>query len=72
VRALYDRYLEATRRELERIGFDGEDEPLVRLVFAALDGIVVQLLQGGSAQDADAAIAVLREMLAERLRSRGG
>jgi AcrR family transcriptional regulator len=69
VHALYDRYLEAARRELERIGL-GDDEPLVRLVFAALDGLVLQLLIYGRTQDTDQAIECLRELLAERLRSR--
>ena len=43
VQALYDRYLAATQRELERLGLAG-DRPLTRLVFAALDGLVLQML----------------------------
>ena len=66
VHALYDRYLDATRRELARIGL-GDDEPLVRLVFAALDGLVIQLLVFGRVDEADAAIARLHELLADRL-----
>ncbi len=66
VHALYDRYLDATRRELERIGLAG-DEALVRLVFAALDGLVIQLLVYGRVDEADAAIVRLHELLADRL-----
>jgi len=66
VHALYDRYLDATRRELDRIGLAG-DEPLVRLVFAALDGLVIQMLVYGRVDEADAAIARLHELLADRL-----
>jgi AcrR family transcriptional regulator len=70
VHALYDRYLDATRRDLERIGLGG-DEALARLVFAALDGLVLQLLIYGRTEDADAAIARLHELLADRLRPDG-
>ena len=66
VHALYDRYLDATRRELDRIGL-ADDEPLVRLVFAALDGLVIQMLVYGRVDEADAAIARLHELLADRL-----
>ena len=66
VHALYDRYLDATRRELARIGL-ADDEPLVRLVFAALDGLVIQMLVYGRVDEADAAIARLHELLADRL-----
>jgi AcrR family transcriptional regulator len=66
VHALYDRYLDATRRELERIGL-GDDAALARLVFAALDGLVLQMLIYGRTDDADAAIARLHELLAPRL-----
>jgi AcrR family transcriptional regulator len=66
VHALYDRYLDATRRELARIGL-ADDEPLVRLVFAALDGLVIQMLVYGRVEEADAAIARLHELLADRL-----
>jgi AcrR family transcriptional regulator len=63
VQALYDRYLAATERELERLGLGG-DPALARLVFAALDGLVLQLLIYGRVEDADAAIARLHELLA--------
>jgi AcrR family transcriptional regulator len=66
VHALYDRYLNATRRELARIGL-ADDEPLVRLVFAALDGLVIQMLVYGRVDEADAAIARLHELLVDRL-----
>jgi AcrR family transcriptional regulator len=66
VHALYDRYLEATRRELQRIGLGG-DEALSRLVFAALDGLVLQMLVYGRPEDADAAIERLHDLLRDRL-----
>lgn len=66
VHALYDRYLEATRHDLARLGLEG-DEALARLVFAALDGLVLQLLVYGRADDADAAVAKLQELLADRV-----
>jgi len=66
VHALYDRYLEATRHDLARLGLEG-DEALVRLVFAALDGLVLQLLVYGRTEDADAAVAKLQELLADRV-----
>ena len=39
----------------------------VRLVFAALDGLVIQMLVYGRVDEADAAIARLHELLADRL-----
>ena len=63
VQALYDRYLAATERELERLGLGG-DPALTRLVFAAFDGLVLQLLVYGRPEDADAAIARLHQLLA--------
>jgi AcrR family transcriptional regulator len=66
VHALYDRYLDATRRELARIGL-GEDEALARLVFAALDGLVLQMLIYGRTDEAQASIARLHELLAPGL-----
>jgi AcrR family transcriptional regulator len=70
VHAIYDRYLEATRRELERAGFDEDTDALARVVFAALDGLVLQLLSYARPQDADAAIAALRRLLADHLSAR--
>jgi hypothetical protein len=40
-------------------------------VFAALDGLVLQMLIYGRTEDADAAIAALHELLADRIRARG-
>jgi AcrR family transcriptional regulator len=62
VQALYDRYLAATQHELERLGL-GDDPALTRLVFAALDGLVLQLLIYGRPDEADAAIARLHQLL---------
>ena len=70
VHAIYDRYLEATRRELERAGFDEDTDALARVVFAALDGLVLQLLSYARPEDADAAIAALRRLLADHLAAR--
>jgi AcrR family transcriptional regulator len=70
VHVLYDRYLDATRRELQRIGL-GDDPALARLVFAALDGLVLQMIIYGRTEDADAAIARLHELLSPRLEPDG-
>ena len=44
IRALYDEYFEATERELSRSLPDGTSPALTRLVFAALEGLVLHQL----------------------------
>lgn len=62
VRALYDEYLEVTKEALQR--FDVEpDDALVRLIFAALDGLTLQQLIYGRPQDTEDSIVVLHEIM---------
>lgn len=64
VRDLYRLYQRAVSRELARIGF-AEDRAFVRLVFAALDGLVLQQVIGVSSQrQVERSLAHLRETLA--------
>jgi AcrR family transcriptional regulator len=63
VRGLYDEYFDATRRELSRILPKEADEGLTRLVFAALDGLVLHQLVFDEPQTTEAAIARLRTLL---------
>lgn len=65
VRALYDRYFGATERELTRILPEGASPALSRLVFAALDGLVLHQLIFGDAEHTDAALAELRTTLGQ-------
>ncbi|MGQ4386705.1 TetR/AcrR family transcriptional regulator [Streptomyces sp. SAS_270] len=64
LRALYDEYFDATRRELARmLPGGGADRPLTRLIFAALDGLVLHQLVFGDPGTTDAAIEELRGLL---------
>lgn len=63
LRALYDEYFDATGRELSRILPGGACRPLTRLVFAALDGLVLHQLVFGGPETTDAAIEELRALL---------
>ncbi|MFF7070305.1 TetR/AcrR family transcriptional regulator [Streptomyces pseudovenezuelae] len=63
IRALYDEYFDATRRELNRMLPAGADRALARLVFAALDGLVLHQLVLGEPEVTDAAIEELRSLL---------
>ncbi|MCH0564580.1 MULTISPECIES: TetR/AcrR family transcriptional regulator [unclassified Streptomyces] len=63
LRALYDEYFDATARELSRMLPDGADRSLTRLVFAALDGLVLHQLVFGGPETTDAAIEKLRTLL---------
>ncbi|POX45704.1 TetR/AcrR family transcriptional regulator [Streptomyces sp. Ru72] len=63
LRALYDEYFDATHRELSRIVPHSADRPLTRLVFAALDGLVLHQLVFGGPETTDAAIEELRSLL---------
>ncbi|MFG2026694.1 TetR/AcrR family transcriptional regulator [Streptomyces sp. NPDC048825] len=63
IRALYDAYFDATKRELSRILPDDAGHPLTRLVFAALDGIVLHQLVFGEPETTDAAVEELRHLL---------
>ncbi|MEU2629650.1 TetR family transcriptional regulator [Kitasatospora sp. NPDC007106] len=63
VRALYDEYFDATRRELARMLPEDADEGLTRLVFAALDGLVLHQLVFGEPEVTEAALGRLRSLL---------
>lgn len=63
LRALYDEYFDATHRELTRMLPDDAGRPLTRLVFAALDGLVLHQLVFGGPETTDAAIEELRTLL---------
>ena len=63
IRALYDEYFDATRRELNRMLPAGADRPLARLVFAALDGLVLHQLVLGEPEVTVAALDQLRALL---------
>lgn len=69
-RATYDRYFETTRRALEAVGI-AATPALARLVFAALDGLVLQQLVFADPAATDEATAELRRLLGA-LRDAGG
>ncbi|MFA4927992.1 MAG: TetR family transcriptional regulator C-terminal domain-containing protein, partial [Patulibacter sp.] len=67
IRALYRRYVELVDRTLADVGLTDDDDPtLARLVFAALDGLTLQQLIFDRPDETDAAVALLRSMLADR------
>ncbi|MBO1420330.1 TetR/AcrR family transcriptional regulator [Streptomyces sp. FH025] len=63
VRGLYEQYFGAAERELARMLPDGAGRPLARLVFAALDGLVLHQLTLGEQDVTDAALGELRSLL---------
>jgi AcrR family transcriptional regulator len=63
IRALYDTYFAATERELSRMLPADAGHPLTRLVFAALDGLVLHQLVFGEPETTDAAVEELRGLL---------
>lgn len=67
---IYDAYLEATERALERLGLP-TSPGFTRLVFAALDGLVMQQLVYGRPADTEAALRELKSLLG-RLASNTG
>jgi TetR/AcrR family transcriptional regulator, regulator of biofilm formation and stress response len=62
LRALYDGYRHALREEFAHCGV-GTDDPLVQLVFAALDGLVFQQVCGVNDTTTDDALARLRGII---------
>jgi AcrR family transcriptional regulator len=62
-RALYRRYIEAIGEALEQFGIE-VDDPTARLVFAALDGLVLQQVIFGDAAQTEESLTVLRDLLA--------
>jgi len=71
MRGVYDDYVDAVRRELERAGINEETDALARVVFAALDGLVLQQIVRGRPGDLESGIARLRELLAPLPASKG-
>lgn len=65
VRALYEEYYAVTARALAAIGVASPSPALVRLVFAALDGLTLQQLIFGRPADTEAAVAELQTLLRE-------
>jgi AcrR family transcriptional regulator len=60
---MYGSYIEATRRELMRLGLDEPTDDLARAVFALLDGIVLQQTLFGDAAATSGAVERLRGLL---------
>ena len=69
MRALYDEYFQATERERSRSLPDGTSPALTRLVFAALEGLVLHQLVLDEPDVTEAAMKELRSLLT---RQRGG
>ncbi len=63
IRALYENYYGVIEQSLAALGIS-RDRALTRLVFAALDGLVLQQLIFGDARATDASIERLQELLA--------
>jgi AcrR family transcriptional regulator len=63
LRELYEEYFQATQRELARMLPGGADRALTRLVFAALDGLVLHQLVFGEPEVTEAALTELRSLL---------
>ncbi|MGW5126443.1 TetR/AcrR family transcriptional regulator [Streptomyces sp. NPDC004069] len=63
LRALYEEYFGATRRELSQMLDRPVDRGLYRLVFAALEGLVLHQLVFGEREVTEEALAHLRELL---------
>jgi TetR/AcrR family transcriptional regulator, regulator of biofilm formation and stress response len=71
VQSLYAEYRAATLRELTRMGLQ-DSKPLANLVFAALDGLVLQQLALGDAKTTDEALGALRDILVMLRDARAG
>jgi AcrR family transcriptional regulator len=63
VQRMYGGYIEATRRELMRMGLDEPSDELARAVFALLDGIVLQQTLFGDAGATERVVERLRDLL---------
>jgi AcrR family transcriptional regulator len=63
VQRMYGAYIQATRRELMRMGLDEPSDDLARAVFALLDGIVLQHTLFGEPAATDAVVRRLRDLL---------
>ncbi|AZP22308.1 TetR/AcrR family transcriptional regulator [Streptomyces aquilus] len=63
IRALYGQYFDATERELSRILPEDASPAMTRLVFAALEGLVLHQLVLGEPEVTEAALKELRALL---------
>ena len=63
VERMYGEYIQATRRELMRLGLDEPTDDLARSVFALLDGVVLQQTLFGNAVATERAVERLRGLL---------
>ncbi|GAA4667211.1 hypothetical protein GCM10023347_20070 [Streptomyces chumphonensis] len=63
LRALYEEYFETARRDLARVLSRPVDRGLSRLVFAALEGLVLHQLVFGEREVTEEALAELRSLL---------
>ncbi|MFG3204069.1 TetR/AcrR family transcriptional regulator [Streptomyces sp. NPDC048192] len=63
LRSLYEEYFEATRRELSRMLTAPVERGMSRLVFAALEGLVLHQLVFGEQEVIEEALAELRTLL---------
>ncbi|MFI9778213.1 TetR/AcrR family transcriptional regulator [Streptomyces sp. NPDC051956] len=63
LRSLYDEYFDAAQRELNRMLPKDASPALMRLVFAALDGLVLHQLVLGEPEMTEAALEELRSLL---------
>jgi AcrR family transcriptional regulator len=63
IERMYRSYIEATRRELMRLGLDEPTDDLARAVFALLDGIVLQQTVFGDARATEGAVQRLHALL---------
>jgi AcrR family transcriptional regulator len=64
VRGRYEEYFRATRLALERMGLDSDDmDVAARLLFAAVDGLVLQQLIFDAPHQTDDAMVLLRRLL---------
>lgn len=70
VQELYENYYDVIERSLAAVGIE-RDRALTRLIFAALDGLVLQQLIFGDARATDASIERLQQLLAALARSTG-
>ncbi|HEX5193767.1 MAG TPA: TetR family transcriptional regulator [Solirubrobacteraceae bacterium] len=61
-REMYDNFIEAAQRELDRAGL-GDDPDLARAVFAALDGLVLQQTVFGGCERTKRSVAAVHEMV---------
>ncbi|MEW1644077.1 MULTISPECIES: TetR family transcriptional regulator [unclassified Streptomyces] len=72
LRALYDEYFAATRRELTQMLPGPVDEGLSRMVFATLEGLVLHQLVFGEREVIEGALDELRNVLRLLARERDG